>query len=154
MLSLLATKFIELFTAELTFSTCLHRYRWKICNLIRHYPCVFADLCLKLYWNVTFGSATRICIASKCLQGVIKTHIWAGRAINICWIHLCVLRRNIFRGSPENNWTTVCALFYFHMYPRRVITKSPPTDSESIVCWADILHALLLLCLYQSELRN
>lgn len=33
-------------------------------------------------------------------------------------------------------------------------TKSLPTDSESIICWTDILRSLSLICLYQSDLRN
>lgn len=117
---------------------------------------LYADLCLELYWNVSVGFATSIYIASKCLWGVIKTHIWAGRAINICWIHFCVLSRNVFGGSQENNWSTVCAFFYFHIYPWRAITVQRacqlilnPSFVEPIYC-----GLCLLLCLYQSELRN
>lgn len=52
--SLLASKIYRGFLiAGLTFSTCLHRYRCKICNLVRrtleNCSCFYADLCLELY---------------------------------------------------------------------------------------------------------
>lgn len=121
-------------------------------------------LCRSMPWvilkNVSIGSATSVDIASKCLWGVIKTHIWAGRSHKhtLGYTFSCVPSRNIFRGSQENNWGTVRAFLCFHIDPRRAITprRARHADSGSIIALKPIHIALScqLLCLYQSELRN
>lgn len=87
---LVSTIYRAFLIAGLTFSTCLHRYRCKICNLVRrtleNCSCLDADLCLELYWKTWASARLQAFMWLPNACGASLKHIFeqAG-VINIRW---------------------------------------------------------------------